>query len=145
MYIFVCGSYNNFSHVFACKSDIFYSSIPPLRYSFPRQALFHNQPRVVQPTMAPNLAPSKYELIYDMIHSGEPSINRMAEAACHNKRIISRISFNPKMFSSVKVPPITGGRPRNNTSVLLKALRDYQIEKPALCLDEIQKYCSRPW
>ncbi|KAJ6028705.1 hypothetical protein N7540_004281 [Penicillium herquei] len=39
--------------------------------------------------MASNLAPSKLELIYDMIHSGELSITDMAKAAGCNKSTIS--------------------------------------------------------
>jgi predicted transcriptional regulator len=87
--------------------------------------------------MAPNLAPSKHELIYDMIHSGELSMNEMAQAAGCNKSTISRISSNIRMFGSVKAPPIKGGRPRNITPVMLEALCDHLIEKPALYLDEM--------
>ncbi|KAJ6174777.1 hypothetical protein N7485_004582 [Penicillium canescens] len=62
--------------------------------------------------MAPNLAPSKHELISDMIHSGE----------------LIRI------FGSVKAPPNKGGRPQSVTPVMLEALYDHLIEKPNLYL-----------
>lgn len=39
------------------------------------------------------------------------------------------------MSGSVKAPPIKGGRPRSITPVMLKALCDHLIEKPALYLD----------
>lgn len=42
--------------------------------------------------MARNLAPSKHELIYDMIHSGELSISQMVQAAGCNRSTILRIS-----------------------------------------------------
>jgi hypothetical protein len=41
------------------------------------------------------------------------------------------------MFGSVKAPPIKGGRPRNITPVMLEALYEHLIDKPALYLDEI--------
>lgn len=44
--------------------------------------------------MAPNLAPSKRELIYDIIHNGELSISQMAQAAGCNNSTIVRISSN---------------------------------------------------
>lgn len=87
--------------------------------------------------MAPNLAPSKHELIYDMIHSGERSITKMALAAGCNKSTIWRISSNIRMFGTVKAPPIKGGRPRSITPLILEALYDHLIEKPALYLDEM--------
>lgn len=87
--------------------------------------------------MAPNLAPSKHKLIYDMIHSGELSITEMALAAGCNKSTISRISSNIRMFGSVRAPPINGGRPRSITPDMLEALCDYLIEKPTLYLDEM--------
>ncbi|KAJ5340390.1 hypothetical protein N7541_009514 [Penicillium brevicompactum] len=87
--------------------------------------------------MAPNLAPSKHELIYDMIHSGERSITKMALAAGCNKSTIWRISSNIRMFGTVKAPPIKGGRPRSITPLILEALCDHLIEKPALYLDEM--------
>jgi hypothetical protein len=78
--------------------------MPLFRCSFPREALFHNQSLVVQPTMAPNLASSKHGLIYDMIHSSQLSITEMAQAAGCNKSTVSRISSNISMFGSVKAP-----------------------------------------
>ena len=39
----------------------------------------HIQSRAVQPTMAQKLAPSKHELIYDMIHSDELFIIETAQ------------------------------------------------------------------
>jgi hypothetical protein len=41
------------------------------------------------------------------------------------------------MFGSVKAPLIKGGRPRNITLVMIEALCDYLIAKPALYLDEM--------
>jgi DNA-binding Xre family transcriptional regulator len=67
-----------------------------------------------------------------MIHSGELSINEMSQAAGCNQSTISRISSNIRMFGSVKAPPIKGGRPRNITPVMLEALCDHLVEKPAL-------------
>ena len=87
--------------------------------------------------MAPNLAPSKRELIYDMIHSGEISVTEMAQAAgCHGSTIL-RISSNIRMFGTVKAPPNKGGRPRSITPVMLEALCDHLLEKPTLYLDEM--------
>lgn len=86
--------------------------------------------------MAPNLAPSKLEIIHDMISSGELSITEMAQAANCNKSTISRILSNIRMFDSVKTPLIRGGRPRSITPVMLEALCDHLIVKHALYLDE---------
>jgi len=93
--------------------------------------ILDNQSRVVQPKIAPNLAPSKHELIYDMIHSGELSITEMAQAAGCNNSTFSRISSNIRMFGSVKAPLIRGGRPHSITPVMLEALCDHLIWKPA--------------
>jgi hypothetical protein len=82
--------------------------------------------------MAPSLASPEHKLIYDMIYSGEPSIVEMARVAGCNKSTISRIFSNIRVFSSVKAPLIKGGRPYSITPVMLKALCDYLIEKPAL-------------
>ncbi|KAL2700391.1 hypothetical protein AAEP93_008914 [Penicillium crustosum] len=87
--------------------------------------------------MAPNLAASKHELIYDMIHSGELSVSQMAKAAgCHRSTIL-RISSNIKDFGSVKAPPNKGGRPRSISPVMLTALCDHLLERPNLYLDEM--------
>lgn len=87
--------------------------------------------------MAPNLAPSKHELIYDMIYSGELSLTDMAQAAGCNKSTISRISSNIRIFGSVKAPLNKGGRPRSIAPAMLEALCDHLIEKPALYLEEM--------
>lgn len=90
-----------------------------------RSSTFDNQLSVFQPKMAPNLASCKHELIYDMIHSSELSITEMARAAGCNKRTISRISSNIRVFGSVKVPLIKDGQPRSITPVMLEALCDH--------------------
>ena len=72
-----------------------------------------------------------------MIHSGELSITEMANAAGCNKSTISRISSNIRTFGSVKAPPIKGGGPRSITPVMLEALCDHLVEKPALYLGEM--------
>lgn len=87
--------------------------------------------------MAPNLAPLKHELIYDMIHSGELSTSQMALAAGCNRSTILRISSNIRMFGSVKAPPNKGGRPQSVTPIMLEALCDHLLEKPNLYLDEM--------
>lgn len=87
--------------------------------------------------MAPNLAPSKLELISDMIHSRELSVSQMARAAGCNRRTILRISSNIKIFGSAKAPPNKGGRPRSVTPVMLEALCEHLIEKPNLYLHEM--------
>lgn len=87
--------------------------------------------------MAPNLAPSKHELIYDMIHSGELSISQMAQAAGCNRSTILRISSNIRIFGSVKAPPNKGGQPRSITPIMLEALCDHLLEKPNIYLDEM--------
>jgi hypothetical protein len=46
-----------------------------------------NQSRVVQPKMAPNLASSRHELIYDMVHSGAVSVKEMELAAGCDKSL----------------------------------------------------------
>jgi hypothetical protein len=43
MYSFLRRLHNNVSHVFTCKFNISDTSMPCLRCSFPRKALFHNQ------------------------------------------------------------------------------------------------------
>lgn len=72
-----------------------------------------------------------------MIHSGELSITEIAQAAGCNKSTILRISSNIRMFGSVKAPLIRGGRPCSNTLVMLEALCDDLIKKPALYLGEM--------
>lgn len=69
--------------------------------------------------MAPSLAPSKHELTYDMIYSGEPCIIEMAQAAGCDKSTISSISSNIRMLT----PPTKGGRLH-----MLDALCDHLIE-----------------
>ncbi|KAJ6114128.1 hypothetical protein N7512_007573 [Penicillium capsulatum] len=66
--------------------------------------------------MAPNLAPSKHEFIYDMTCRGELSISKMAEGARRNRSTILRISSNIRMV---------GGRPRSITPFILEALCDW--------------------
>ena len=87
--------------------------------------------------MAPNLAPSKHELIYGMIYSGELSISQMAQAAGCNRSTILRISSNIQMFGSVKSLPNRNRQPCSITPVMLEALCDYLLEKPTLYLDEM--------
>lgn len=87
--------------------------------------------------MAPNLAPSKHELIHDMLRSGELSISQMAKAAGCNKRTILRISSNIWTFGVVKALPNKGGRPRSISLVMLEGLCDHLLEKPNLYLDEM--------
>lgn len=87
--------------------------------------------------MAPNLAASKHELIYDMIDSGELSISQMAEAAGCNRSTILRISPNIRMFGTVKAPRNKDGRPGSITPVMLEALCDQLLEKPNMYLDEM--------
>lgn len=87
--------------------------------------------------MAPNLAPSKHELIQDMLRSGELSISQMAKAAGCNKRTILRISSNIRTFGRAKAPPNKGGRPRSISPVMLETLCDHLLEKPNLYLGEM--------
>jgi hypothetical protein len=95
--------------------------IPLLQNSLPREAHLHNQSQVVEPKMAPTLAP-KHELLYDMIFSGEYLYRRIAEAAGCNRSTIRRISSNVQMFRSVNALHNKGGRPRNITPVMLEVL-----------------------
>lgn len=87
--------------------------------------------------MAPNLAPSKHELIYDMLHGGELSMSQMAKAAGCSRRTILRISSNLRTFSSAKAPPNKGGRLRSIDPAMLEALCDHLLEKPNVYLDEM--------
>lgn len=59
--------------------------------------------------MAPNLAPSKYEFIHDMISNGELSTSLMAQDAGYSKGAMLRIS-NIGNFGSVKRLPSKVGR-----------------------------------
>ena len=44
------------------------------------------------------------------------------------------------MFGSVKAPLIQGGRPRSITPVILEALYDHLIEKPAIYLEDVMVF-----
>ncbi|KAJ5740909.1 hypothetical protein N7493_000781 [Penicillium malachiteum] len=74
--------------------------------------------------MAPNLASSKHHLISAMIYSGDIYISQIAKAAGCNRSTIKRISFNLRMFGSVKAPAS-------------KALCNHLVERPTLYLDEM--------
>ena len=87
--------------------------------------------------MAPKLAPSKDELIYDMIHNGELSLSEMVQVAGCNRSTIRRIFASTRIFGSVKASPNKGGRPWSLTLVMLEALCDRLLEKPTLYLDEM--------
>jgi hypothetical protein len=110
---------------------------PSFKIDFLGTPHLNNQSQVAEPKMAPNLAASKPELIYDMIHSGELSVSELAEAAGCNKSTIRRISSNIRIFGRFKAPPNKGGRPRNITPVMLDALCEHLLEKPTLYLDEM--------
>ncbi|KAJ5111749.1 hypothetical protein NUU61_001379 [Penicillium alfredii] len=49
--------------------------------------------------MAPNPAPSKHELIYDMIHSGELSVSQMAQAAGCSKHPENLFQYTAKLYA----------------------------------------------
>jgi hypothetical protein len=104
----------------------------PLRSSLSSGCILNNQSRVSQLEMAPNLAASKHELIYDMIHSGDLSVTEIAPADGCNQSTISRISSNIRMSGGVKAPLIKGGRPLSINLVMPEALCDHLIEKPVL-------------
>lgn len=118
---------SNFRHVFACKFNTSDTSIPLLRNSSPRQARL---------TFNHEWSNQRW------LHSGELSLTEIAQAAGYKKSTLSRISSNIRMYGSVKAPPIKGGRPRKITPVMLEALCDYMIEKPALYLEEMVIFLS---
>ena len=80
--------------------------------------------------MAPNLARSQHELIYDMIASKSLSTVQMAEVARCTPRSIKAIRSNIHYFGSTRAPPNGGGRPRSIIPPMLDALRDRLLDKP---------------
>lgn len=98
------------------------------------------QQQVAQCRMAPNLARSTIEFIYDMIVGGELTTSQMAEAAGCSKRTVLRIRSNLRMSGSVKAPLINKGRPQSVKSDMMEALIDHLLEKPSLYLNEMQLF-----
>lgn len=73
-----------------------------------------------------------------MISSGELTASQIAEAAGCNKRAITRIRSNMRLFGSIRAPSIKAGRPRSITPIMLEALCDRLLEKPGLYLHEME-------
>lgn len=87
--------------------------------------------------MAPNLAPSTLQFIYDMILSNELTHSQIAKAAgCHLSTITRHVT-NINLFRDVKAPLNKGGRPQRLTLVILKALYNHLLKKPHLYLNKI--------
>jgi hypothetical protein len=101
------------------------------------QKIINNQHASGPTTMAPNLASSKLQLIYNMISSNELSISQMAKAAGCSKRTIIRLSSNVRLFGSIKAPPNNGGQPRSITPIMLEGLYDHLLKKPDLYLNKM--------
>lgn len=86
--------------------------------------------------MAPNLPPSKRQLICDMIESNLKTSD-IANAAECSKQSVRYIRSNLRMFGSPKAPPIPSGRPKSITLLILEALCHHLSEHPGLYLDEM--------
>lgn len=87
--------------------------------------------------MAPNLAASQRNLIYDMIVSQSFAARRIAEVAGCSVRGVKRFRSNIYFFGTMKAPWNGGGRPRSITPSMLDALREYLPENPDQYLDEM--------
>ena len=87
--------------------------------------------------MAPRLPLSKLHFIRDMIQSQSLTTSQMAEEAECSERTIKNIRRNLRQFGSVHAPPNRIGRRRTITPLMLEALCDHLLEKPALYLDEM--------
>jgi transposase len=87
--------------------------------------------------MAPNLATSQHDLIYDMVLDKKMKVRAMADVAECSKRSIIAIRSNMRYFGSTKAPPNGGGRPRSITPQILEVLCEHLLEKPGLYLEEM--------
>jgi len=87
--------------------------------------------------MAPNLAASQRNLIYDMIVSKSFTAPQIAHAAGCSIRGVKRFRSNMRFFGTMKVPWNGGGRPRLITPSMLDALREHLLEKPDQYLNEM--------
>lgn len=86
--------------------------------------------------MAPNLSPSKRQLICDMIESNLKTTDIANTAGC-SKQSVRYIRSNLQMFGSPKAPPIPSGRPKSITPLMVEALCEHLSENPGLYLDEM--------
>ena len=87
--------------------------------------------------MAPNLAASQRNFIYDMIVNKSFTARRIAEVAGCSIRGVKRFRSNIRFFGTMKAPWNGGGRPRSITPSMLDALREYLPETPDQYLDEM--------
>ena len=87
--------------------------------------------------MAPNLATSQHDQIRDMILSKSLTTAQMADSAGCSMRSINAIRSNLRFFGTTKAPSNRVGRPRCITPPMLKALREYLLDKPERYLDEL--------
>jgi transposase len=87
--------------------------------------------------MAPNLAPSRHDLIHDMIVDEKLKTRQMADVAKCSERSIKAIRSNLHYFGTTKAPPNGGGRPRSITPHMLEALCEHLLEKPELYLEDM--------
>lgn len=87
--------------------------------------------------MAPRLALSKIQLIYDMLISREElTIAQITNTAECSRKAIYYIRSNLEQFSSARAPSIRPSPQRVITPLILEVLCNYLSEKLALYLDE---------
>lgn len=87
--------------------------------------------------MAPNLAASQRNLIYDMLVTSSHTADTIADIAGCSTRSVKAIRSNIRAFNTAKAPWNGGGRPRSITPSMLEALREHLLEKPDKYLDEM--------
>lgn len=87
--------------------------------------------------MAPNLAHSQHDLIYDMVVDKKMKVREMANVAECSERSIMAIRSNIRHIGSTKAPPNGGGRLRSITPQMLEVLCEHLLERPGLYLEEM--------
>lgn len=87
--------------------------------------------------MAPNLAPSKHDLIRAMILDKKLKTPEMANVAECSERSIKTVRSNIHYFGTTKASPNGGGRPWSIMPPVLEVLCEHLPEKPVLYQEEM--------
>ena len=87
--------------------------------------------------MAPNLSAAQHDLIRDTILTGKFSKRQISEVAQCSPTAVKKIRRKLRHFGTTTAPPNGGGRQSSLTPVMRDTLREYLVEKPTLCLDEL--------
>lgn len=96
----------------------------------------HSHTRRPQDKMGRRLAPSQIQIISDMLRSGE-KLPVIASTAFCSRQAVYYIKSNLEHFGTARAPPVRSGRRRLITPLMLEALCEHLLEKPALFLDEM--------